>query len=193
MPRQGLTTERVAAAAAELADELGLERLTVAAVARRFGVADASLYGHVRSREALVQQVAVRAAATFADRLGLAVAGRSGRAALTGFADAYRAFAVAHPGQYTATQLQLPPEVGRASGGHLRMIEISYATLRAYRLDEPALTDAIRFVRSTLHGFATLEIAAGFGHPRDVDASWQRVVAGVHTALRHWREDDDQH
>jgi AcrR family transcriptional regulator len=186
MPRQGLTTERVAAAAAELADALGLDRLTVAAVARHFGVADASLYGHVRSREALVQQVAVRAAAVFADRLGLAVAGRAGRQALTGFADAYRAFAVAHPGQYAATQLQLPPEVGLNSAGHLRMIELSYATLRGYGLDEPDLTDAIRFVRSTLHGFAALETADGFGHPRDLDTSWRRVVDGVHTALRHW-------
>jgi AcrR family transcriptional regulator len=76
---------------------LGLERPTVAAVARRFGVADASLYGHVRSRQALLEQVAVRAAAVFADRLALAVAGRSGRQTLTGFADAYRAFAMAHP------------------------------------------------------------------------------------------------
>src|SRR5690349_17137443 len=115
MPRQGLTAERVAAAAAELAGAHGLGRLTVAAGARHFGVADASLYGHVRSREALVHQVAVRGAAAFADRLGLAVAGRSGREALTGFADAYRAFAVAHPGQYAATQLQLPVEVGRGS------------------------------------------------------------------------------
>ncbi|WP_433121740.1 TetR/AcrR family transcriptional regulator [Micromonospora sp. CA-246542] len=80
---QGLTTERVSEAAAELADTLGLERLTVAAVARHFGVADASLYGHVRSREALLHKVAVLAAAAFGDRLALAVAGRSGRQALT--------------------------------------------------------------------------------------------------------------
>ncbi|MER7334526.1 MULTISPECIES: TetR/AcrR family transcriptional regulator [unclassified Micromonospora] len=186
MPRQGLTTERVSAAAAELADSLGLERLTVAAVARHFGVADASIYGHVRSREALLHQVAVRAAAAFADRLALAVAGCSGRQALIGFADAYRAFAVTHPGQYAATQLQLPPEVGRNSAGHLRMIELSYATLRGYGLEEPALTDAIRFVRSTLHGFATLERAEGFGHPRDLDASWRGVLDAVHTALDNW-------
>lgn len=186
MPRQGLTTERVAAAAGELADSLGLERLTVAAVARHFGVADASLYGHVRSREALLHQVAVRAAAAFADRLALGVAGRSGRQALTGFADAYRAFAVAHPGQYAATQLQLPAEVGSDSQGHLRMIELSYATLRGYRIEEPDLTDAIRFVRSTLHGFAALETTRGFGHPRDLNASWHRILDAVHTALDNW-------
>jgi AcrR family transcriptional regulator len=186
VPRQGLTTERVTAAAADLADSRGLDRLTVAAVARHFGVADASLYGHVRSREALLHQVAVRAAAAFAERLALAVAGRSGHQALIGFADAYRAFAVAHPGQYAATHLQLPSEVGRNSAGHLHMIELSYATLRGYEIQEPELTDAIRFVRSTLHGFAALETAHGFGHPRALDTSWTRVVDAIHAALANW-------
>ena len=149
MPRQGLTSARVSAAAAELADAVGLSRLTVAAVARHFGVSDAALYVHVRSRDALIEQVAVRAAAAFADELALAVAGRAGRQALVGFADAWRAFAVSHPGQYAAPQLQLPPEVGASSAGHLRMIDLSYAMLRGYGLDEPNLTDAMRFVRST--------------------------------------------
>ena len=117
MPRQGLTNARVSAAAAELADSVGLSRLTVAAVARHFGVSDAALYVHVRSRDALIEHVAVRAAAAFADALAIAVAGRAGHQALVGFADAWRAFAVTHPGQYAATQLQLPPEVGTGFDG----------------------------------------------------------------------------
>jgi AcrR family transcriptional regulator len=186
MPRQGLTRARVSAAAAELADAVGLSRLTVAAVARHFGVSDAALYVHVRSRDALIEQVAVRAATTLADELALAVAGRAGRQALAGFADAWRAFAVAHPGQYAATQLPLPPEVGTNSTGHLRLIELSYAMLRGYGLREPDLTDAMRFVRSTLHGFASLETVDGFGHPRGIDASWSRILDAVHTTVSNW-------
>ncbi|MEV6374928.1 TetR/AcrR family transcriptional regulator [Micromonospora musae] len=186
MPRQGLTSDRVSAAAAELADTVGLSRLTVAAVARHFGVTDAALYTHVRSRDALVEQVAVRAAAAFADRLALAVAGRSGREALVGFGAAWRAFARAHPGQYAATQLPLPPAVGTNSAGHLRLIELSYAMLRGYGLDEPELTDALRFVRSTIHGFVSLENTEGFGHPRDIDASWSSITDAMHNTLSNW-------
>ncbi|MEU7585370.1 TetR/AcrR family transcriptional regulator [Micromonospora sp. NPDC049230] len=186
MPRQGLTSARVSASAAELADAVGLSRLTVAAVARHFGVSDAALYVHVRSRDALIEQVAVRAAATFADQLAIAVAGRAGHQALVAFADAWRAFAVAHPGQYAATQLPLPPQVGTRSAGHLRLIELSYAMLRGYGLDEPALTDAVRFVRSTFHGFTTLEIVDGFGHPRAIDTSWHSILDAVHTTVSNW-------
>ncbi|MEU7928379.1 TetR-like C-terminal domain-containing protein [Micromonospora sp. NPDC049107] len=134
----------------------------------------------------MLHKVAVLAAAAFGDRLALAVAGHSGRQILIGFADAYRAFAVAQPGQYAATQLQLPAEIGKCPVGHLRMIELSYATLRGYGLKEPYLTDAIRFVRSTLRGFAALETAEGFGHPRDLDVSWRGVLCAIHTALSNW-------
>ena len=37
VPRAGLTHERIAVTAAEVADEVGLERLTLAAVAQRLG------------------------------------------------------------------------------------------------------------------------------------------------------------
>ncbi len=50
MARAGLTPERLTRAAAELADEVGFGNVTVSALARRFGVKDASLYSHVKRR-----------------------------------------------------------------------------------------------------------------------------------------------
>ena len=43
--------------------------------------------------------------------------------------------------------------------------------------------DAARFVRSTLHGFVSLELGGGFGMPQSVDASFQRLVAATNLAL----------
>lgn len=186
MARAGLTAEVLAVAAADQADQAGLANVTLSALARRFGVADASLYAHVKGRDDLLMRVAVRSAAEFADRLGLAVAGRSGEAALLAFAGAYRDFARAHPGRYAATQLQLAPADAAASAGHQRLIQLSYAVLHGYGLAEPALTDAVRLVRSTCHGFATLEASAGFGHPRAPSESWPHLVRALHAALAHW-------
>ena len=55
MPRAGLNTDRVVAAAAELADEVGLDQLTLAALAARLGVRQPSLYKHVASIERRVR------------------------------------------------------------------------------------------------------------------------------------------
>ncbi|MET9695639.1 TetR-like C-terminal domain-containing protein [Streptomyces sp. NPDC006529] len=190
MSRAGLTPDRVVEAAAALADSAGLDQVTVSALARGFGVKDASLYSHIRGLDDLRARLAVRSAAEFADRLGEALAGRAGEQALTAFADAYRAYALEHPGGYAATQLRLPPEVVAASPGHLRMIELTTSMLHAYALPEPDLTDAVRLLRSTFHGFAALEATGSFGHPRPVPRSWARITAALHTLLVNWPRTD---
>ncbi|WP_460446899.1 TetR family transcriptional regulator, partial [Angustibacter aerolatus] len=68
MARAGITTESLTAAAAELADEVGFDQVTVSALARRFGVRDASLYHHVASAPQLRARVAARALDERADR-----------------------------------------------------------------------------------------------------------------------------
>ncbi|MET9477412.1 TetR/AcrR family transcriptional regulator [Streptomyces sp. NPDC002917] len=186
MVRAGLTTDRVVEAAADLADSIGLDRVTVSALARGFGVKDASLYSHVRSVQDLRIRVALLAAGEFADRLGRAVAGRAGKDALVAFADAYRAFALERPGRYAATQIRLDPAVVAESTAYLRTIEIIYAMLRAYDLSEPDFTDAVRLLRSTFHGYSALEANGGFGAPRDVQASWQQCVEALHLVLERW-------
>ncbi|TJZ44545.1 TetR/AcrR family transcriptional regulator [Streptomyces piniterrae] len=186
MARAGLTVERLVTAAAELADEVGFERVTMTALARRFGVKDASLYSHIRNLHDLRTRVAVLAGTELADRIGAAVAGRAGKDALVAFAHAYRAFALERPGRYAATQIRLDPAVVAASPGLLRSIDNTYAMLRAYGLDEPDLTDAVRLLRSTFHGYAGLEAIGGFGHPRDVQASWERGLDALHVLLENW-------
>lgn len=47
--RAGLTVDRITQAAAALADEVGFEAVTLSALARSFGVKDASLYSHVKN------------------------------------------------------------------------------------------------------------------------------------------------
>ncbi|MBH5335624.1 WHG domain-containing protein [Streptomyces pactum] len=186
MARAGLTTDRVVRAAAELADEAGFGNVTVSALARRFGVKDASLYSHVRGVADLRTRVALFAAEEKTERITAAVAGRAGRDALVAFADAYRRYALEHPGRYAATQLPLDPETAAASVGYRRAVETTYAMLRGYHLREPDLTDAVRLLRSTFHGFVSLEAQGGFGHPREVTASWGRIVESLHRTLENW-------
>lgn len=186
MARAGLTAERVTRAAAELADRVGIENVTVSALARGFGVKDASLYSHIKNLRELRARVAVLAAEELADRIGAEMAGRAGRDALAAFAHAYRAYALTHPGRYAATRSPVPPEVAAASTGPRRVNEATYALFRAYGLAEPDLTDAVRLVRSTLHGFVDLERSGGFGHLRDIEASWERTVEALHMLLERW-------
>jgi AcrR family transcriptional regulator len=186
MARAGLTPQRLVQAAAELADEIGFDRVTVSALARRFGVKDASLYSHVKNAQDLRERVAVLALTELAEVAADALAGRSGKDALVAFANAYRAYAKLHPGRYAAAQMRLSPEVALA-GDARRHSEMTRAILRGYGLPEPAQTDAIRMLHSTFHGYVSLETAGAFAYtPREVSASWARTLDALDATLRNW-------
>ncbi|MFF7390876.1 TetR/AcrR family transcriptional regulator [Streptomyces scabiei] len=192
MARAGLTVDRVVEAAADLADEIGFEKVTLSALARHFGVKDASLYSHVKNLQDLRTRVALLAGGEMIDRIAEAVAGRAGRDALAAFAGAYREYALDHPGRYAATQLPVDQVLVTDSPALRRTAEITYGMLRAYGLDEPDLTDAVRLLRSTFHGYCALEAGGGFGAARDVGLSWDRAVEALHVALTHWPGDDQE-
>lgn len=186
MARAGLTADRLTQAAADLADEVGFENVTVSALARHFGVKDASLYSHIRNAQDLRVRLAVLALAELTDQVAEAIGGRSGKDALVAFAGTYRRYAREHPGRYSATQIALDPDTvaTSAAGKYAEMIR---AILRGYDLWEPDQTDAVRLLHSTFHGYVSLERAGAFhSHPRGVEASWIRALDALDSVLRAW-------
>ncbi|GHH91855.1 transcriptional regulator [Streptomyces capillispiralis] len=147
---------------------------------------DASLYAHVRGLPDLRTRLALLAGGEMTDRIAAAVAGLTGRDALAAFAGAYREYALAHPGRYAATQLRVDRALVTGSPAPRRTAEVTYGVLGAYGLEEPDLTDAVRLLRSTFHGYCALEAAGAFGAPREVEASWARTIDALHVALVHW-------
>ncbi|MEV6534834.1 WHG domain-containing protein [Streptomyces sp. NPDC051639] len=92
-PRAGLDRATVIAAASELADEVGFAGLTMGLLAERVGVRTPSLYKHDDSLDALQRSV-----------------GRSGPDAVRAIAEAYRKWALDHPGRYAASIRAPRPE-----------------------------------------------------------------------------------
>ncbi|MQA94335.1 MAG: TetR family transcriptional regulator [Streptosporangiales bacterium] len=186
MARAGLTTERLAKAGAELADEAGFDKVTASALARRFDVKVASLYSHVKSSQDLKTQVALLALEELAERGAAALAGRAGKDALAALANVYRDYAREHPGRYAAAQLRLDPETAADSAGP-RHAEMTRAMLRGYDLPEPDRTHAVRLLGSVFHGYVSLELGGGFSHSApDTEETWSRVLDALDALLRNW-------
>lgn len=191
MPRAGLTSTVVAAAAADLADEVGLDAVTLTALAQRFGVATPSLYSHVRSTADLRTRIALLALAETADLVASALAGVSRREAIGAVGQVWRAYAVEHPGRYAATRVPLDAAAAAASAGP-RHADLARAALRGYALGDDDLTHAVRLLGATFHGYAALDAAGAFGHGApgapSSDDTWERVVDGLDTLLRSWED-----
>ena len=176
MARAGLDTDAVVAAASQLADADGLEAVTLARLAAILGVRSPSLYAHIDGLADLTRRLAVRGARELAAELQKAVAGRSGSDALGAMADAYRAYARAHPGTYAALQRAPAREDTQAAVAASGVVEVVLAVLRGYDLVGDDAIHATRIIRAALHGFVTLETEGGFAIPLALDDSFARLV-----------------
>ena len=184
MPRAGLNRQIVARTAADLADEHGWERLTLAAVAARLGVRQPSLYKHIDSLAALRRDVTVLAAGELGRELSAAVAGRSGSDALHEIATAYRRYAHTFPGRYAASVIAPTPGDTEHERLGAEIVAAVAAVLRGYGITDDDALHAIRALRAVLHGFVALEAAGGFALALDPDESYRRLIDGFDASLR---------
>ena len=192
MPRLGLTHHRVVEQAAEVADEAGLDRLTLAAVAKRLGISLPGLYKHINSLDSLKRDLAVLGVRELTAAMSAAAVGRSGHDALHAMARAYRAYATAHPGR-AAASIRAPTPTDTE---HIAVAEAAVAVLLAvldgYHLGGADAIDAIRLLRVALHGFTTLEAADGFGLPQSVDATFTRLIDSLDATFTGWAGPPEQ-
>ena len=186
MPRAGLSRAVVVAEAARVADEVRLERLTLAAVAGRLGVRLPSLYKHIAGLEALQVHLAAAAGRELAAELSAATVGRSKGDALLAMAHAYRAFALRRPGAYAAT-LRAPEDGDEEhQAAAMAVLQVVLSVLAGFGLEGEDAIDAVRGLRALLHGFVAIEAAGGFKLPQDLDRSYRRLVQTYADTLSTW-------
>lgn len=175
MGRPGLNRSDVIAAAADLADELGFDAVTVSVLARRLGVRSPTLYSHISSGTDLRTAVTAYVLDELADTTTRAMAAGEGRELLVAYANAIRDFARRSPGRYDATTRQrVPPvpagesrldSVDEAITAGRRNADLALAVIRSYGVTEADETYAVRLMSSLIHGYITLgRMALGRGH-----------------------------
>ena len=172
--------------AIELADANGFDAVTLASVAEQLGIRIPSLYNHVSGLPGLRYLMNVWAVRELGDGLRRAAVGKAGADAILSMADAYRAFAHAHPGLYRLTIRAAAPDEPELAAAGQEILDILLAVMRPYGLGNDEMLHTVRGLRSVLHGFVDLEVSGGFGMALDRDASFQRLlrdfVAGIQSA-----------
>jgi len=186
MPRAGLNRERIAQQAATVADQTGLDQLTLAAVAARCGVSLPGLYKHVDGVDAVKWDIAVLAVREMTAELAQATAGLAGRDALVALSHAYRRYARAHPGRYAASVRAPARGDDEYAAAGAAAVGLVATVLKGYRIEGTDMIDAVRMLRAALHGFVSMEAAGGFGLPQSVDATFTRMIDALHTAWTTW-------
>ena len=161
----------VLATSLALADEHGLDAITMQAVAQRLGVTPMALYRHVSNKADLLDGVVE----SLLDEIPVPTIG-TWQAKLIAMASALRRIAKRHPTVFPL--LLLRPA---ATEGARALRERVYEGLRAARIAPVHLNDVERIVSTLALGLATGEAAGRF--PKRCDATFRTmtkfVIAGL--------------
>jgi AcrR family transcriptional regulator len=177
MPRRpGLDRRTLVGEAATLADESGLDFVTLANLAKRLNVRAPSLYNHIESADELQNELSLFALHAVADVIARAAIGKNGADGLLAVANAYRAFAKEHPGLYGATLRAPRPEDAEMQQIARDILNVLHAILAPFALDADVEVHAVRGFRSIVTGFVSLEAVHGFGLPQSIDESFRFII-----------------
>jgi AcrR family transcriptional regulator len=177
--RTRLDKEQVVQAAVELINEKGVEALTLKRLAQRLGIRSPSLYNHIDGLPDLQRELARENARRLERRFADAAIAKTGAGAMQALAVAYREYILENRGLYMASlrasrnREPVDLELQRLEG---RVVEIALAVVASFGYQGDDGLHVVRGLRSLVHGFASLEIAGGFGLSLDKDESFDRLV-----------------
>ena len=187
--RRSLDSETVITAAAQIADDEGLDKLTLTRVAAGLGVRQPALYRHVGGYDDLIRSLSLLGREILAKRLADSAVGLAGDDAVAAVGHAWRAMVCDHPGIYAATD-RYPcagdPELEDAVE---QVLAVVGQALRAYDLTEADRVHAARTLRSAFHGFSHLESGDGHPLPHDPEDTFRHLIellcAGIERLSRN--------
>jgi AcrR family transcriptional regulator len=167
--KRGLNSETILSAALMITESEGFENLNLQNLAAALGVKPPSLYNHVKGLKDIRVKVAQSALEQMEKSIRDRVVGRSHEKAIRAIAAAYRDFAQKHPQLYKVFSI-----IPQIKDGELRETAHSLQNtfrriLEPFRLVPRDETHFIRFMRSSLHGFVSLEALGFFQHGRGVN------------------------
>ena len=174
--RAGLDYETIVQIAAELADQDGLNELSMATLASRLGIRPPTLYHYLAGLAGLRRALALLGIKEVSAKLGRAVMGRAGDEAVLALVYALRDFAKERPGLYEAAQRAPDPDDPEWQAAGREVVEIMIRALAAYALSPDEALHAVRMVRIIVHGCVELENNGGFGLPLEIAETFRRLL-----------------
>jgi AcrR family transcriptional regulator len=181
--RAGLNREKVLQSASELCDQHGLHNLSMSTLAAQLGVRTPTLYYHIDSLAALRRALAMHALDLIGEQLGRAIMGKSGQEAVHALAYALRDFAHARPGLYQAAQSAPAADDHEWQAAGRTVVDTMRCAFASYQLDEEQSRQAVRMLRSMLHGCIVLEQLDGFGVAHAAENTFQELLIALELYL----------
>lgn len=179
-----ITRDTVIQAASDIADEDGLNKVSLKVVAEKLHIKTPSLYNHIEGIDDLLREVAHNGMKKMNDQMTKAAVGNAGDEAIKSISVEYFKSIMAHPGVYEIIQWahwhgNSETEVIYNEYKALMMKLILTCNFKTHNTDE-----ILSLLMSILHGYSSLELGKSFKYPEEVIKglinSIDTVLLGLH-------------
>ena len=185
MARMGLDKNAVISRAAQLANDVGLEKITLKALANDLNIQPPSLYSHIRGLEDLKKELMLYGWLQMEDQILEAVAGISGYDAIKVICRTFVKYATTNPGVFNAMLWYNKFENDEANNATKKLFSVVFKVFSSLKISQEDSDHLMRTFRSFLEGFALLVNHKAFGNPISINESFELslkvLMAGMKT------------
>lgn len=185
MARAGLDKNIVIEKAAQLANELGFENISLKLLADRLKVQPPSLYNHIKGLDDLQNELMLYGWRHMEEKMIEAAVGVSGYAAWEAVCRAFYKYATCNPGVFSAMLWYNKYQGEEALKATERLFSVCFKIASSLNISEENCGHLIRTFRAFLEGFSLLVNHQAFGDPSSVEESFELslkvLTAGMKT------------
>ena len=187
MARAGLDQNVIIEKAAALANDVGIENITLKMVADEFGIQTPSLYNHIKGLEDLKKQIMLLGWKQVEKEIILSVVGVSGYDALRRMCYAFYEYATKNPGIFNAMLWYNKYQNDEAQNATKQLFAVLFKIMGTLNISDENINHFIRTFRGFLEGYALLVNNGAFGNPAPVresfDLSVEVLLNGIKTLV----------
>ena len=162
------TKEAVIKATSDLADEKGLNNVSLKAVAQKLNIRTPSLYNHIESLDNLLLEVAHNGMRDMNERMMKIAVGKIGKEAIKLVSIEYLNYMIEHPGVYEIIQWASwngTEETAIIFNDYLSLLK---TLICSCGFNPDKTTEILSMVTGMLHGYTTLQLRYAFSNPDKV-------------------------
>lgn len=168
-------------AASEIADEQGLNNVSLKAIAEKLGIKTPSLYNHINSLDDLLRDIAHTGMLAMNSRMTQVSIGSVGDAAIKKVGVEYLNYMIEHPGIYETIQWATwhgTEETARIYNDYINLLKV---LLRSCNIQEDHIEEALNLITAVFHGYTTLQLRYAFSEPEKVR---NQLLDAIDTVLK---------
>lgn len=180
----GITKTEVIKTAAHIADENGLNNVSLKTVAEKLNIKSPSLYNHIKSLDELLREVAHMGMKTMNDRMMSSAIGVSGDDAIKKISIEYLNYMIKHPGVYETIQWATwhgTEETAELFNNYSSLLK---TLINSCNLNTDKTDEILNLLTGVLHGYTTLQLRFALSDPEKAKSNllntMDTVLLGIH-------------